>query len=489
GEFSGQSFGERATPAADITNDGLPEIAVSIVSNAGERSNYVIASNTYADGLVGPTNIGAGSNVGSFVQIPLDFASGDLFSAPPGFRRYNLLTAEASASGADVLVSESAPKQLTLFRAQNAASQPLLTPAADTQTSALAKIDYTIDALGFQVEARMIGDVNGDGANDIFAHFIRENVLPSSSGEPFYRQKFGIVFGETGGASAATITSTGLDIELIYPDDLEGTRGEVFVKALPDMTGDGRPEYLIAHPEYGAVEDEFDFVNARGAVYLIRSEALNVASGTIIDLAALAAAEGLAFDATAESPSDPNRLGRSLSLLADYDSDGFPTLLFTDDQFRLYAIDADDFLAMPSQSVTADFLSAGGVVLTPNGGTFAPVFPADAGDVDENGVADIMSPAEFGQDFLFFDGSIIANALATGGGSTIGTGAPIFTVDFSDFGNANTFSRSAPLFVPQANLYAVGFLGDADGTLVIIDRADVVDAATNSGFDTMSVTR
>ncbi len=487
-EFSNQDFAERATVLPDVTSDGVPEIGVSVVSNRGERSTYLIASETYADGATGGGSIGVAANVGSFVQSVLPFDSTDLFSTPPGFARFNLITGASSASGADILVSESAPKQLTLFRAANATPQPLLTQGADTQTSALPRLAYTIDAAGFQVEARMIGDVNGDGANDIFAQFIRENLLPASGGEPFYRQKFGVIFGETGSATAATITSTALDIELIYFDDFEATRGEVLIEQVPDITGDGRPEYVIGHPEYAAVEDEFDTVFARGAVFLIRSEALNATSGIVIDLRTLTSGQGVALDFTAEATSD-NRIGRSLSILPDFDNDGSATLFFTDDSNSQYVIDANDFLAMPSQAVTADFIAAGGARIEPTGSSFAPIFPIAAGDINGDGTVDLMSPAEFGADVLFYDGAAYQNALAAGGGTGLSSGAPIFTVDLTDFGPSNAFFSNAPLFIPEADIYAVSFLGDNDGSLVIIERQDVIDALANSGFTEMFLTR
>ncbi|MDB5334439.1 MAG: hypothetical protein JWN70_58, partial [Planctomycetaceae bacterium] len=289
------------------------------------------------------------------------------------------------------------------------------------------------------------GDVNGDGLDDLW--------IGASSADPNGQTNAGagyLVFG--------TVEGTQASLNLA---NLNGTNGFSFVGgalqdnagysviAAGDVNGDGFADLLI-----GALRGDPNATNA-GQTYLVfggnaNLAALDAADGTVngrITLSSLNGTTGFAFNGSAAS----DYSGNSVAGAGDVNGDGFADLLIGAFQSDVNGTNSGRaFLIFGGQSNLASLDIAGGSVadgrinlsalngttgFVINGvlpGDFAGNSVANAGDVNGDGIADVLIGAsgadpngsKSGQSYLLFGGASNLAVLDAADGTTDGQIVP-----------------------------------------------------------------
>lgn len=372
GEAINQMFGAPIARIPDITGDGKEEIGVAVVSNRGPASAYVVSSEFYGSipkGLLSVSTLGTQGT--RFKQTP---------TAPAGeivFRngRANLLTAEKGGAGVDLLLSDAERKAFYLFQLSGPADYAALRGDIDPATVANS-IVYSADPAGHALQARLIGDVNGDDLNDIFVQEI--DVAPDTP------TTYGIIFGRVASTPAdRTRSANAFDISFnaITPKGTSSNNNEIprlIVQKLSDITGDGFPELVIA-PSVGG------FLSAgvlHRTSWLIKSPILRGPTPRTVSLTA-PSADPVTFM--------QNITPNAIVEIPDQDGDGLKTLVMNEGTFQegVKLIDGDDLNAV---SQTIDMSGPGVRKKSIGSGFMAPV-----GDLDGDGMDDfVLNAREFG---------------------------------------------------------------------------------------------
>ncbi|HCQ65145.1 MAG TPA: hypothetical protein DIU07_08285 [Rhodobacteraceae bacterium] len=313
------------------------------------------------------------------------------------------------------------------------------------------KGDAPGDNAGWSVSGA--GDVNGDGIADFIVGAPDGDDRGLSAGEAY------VVFGRdvAGGAAAfGTIDLSDLDPadgfiiqgagrnDLDYPDDI-GSRTGVSVSGVGDVNGDGIDDLIVGAPDMELGYEQ------RGGAYLIfgRDVAGGAAAFGTIDVDTLDPADGIFFRGNVDYdlPYAFDREGYSVSGAGDVNGDGFADLIIgapLGDRGgfgagEAYVIYGGDLAAKAGSSGSIRLyslsLSNGFIIRGDASRDAAAASVSDAGDVNGDGIADLIVGAPGGD-----DGGADAGEAYVVFGRDVSGGADAFTtIDLSDLDPADGF--------------------------------------------------
>jgi hypothetical protein len=247
------------------------------------------------------------------------------------------------------------------------------------------------DRLGYSVAG--VGDLNGDGMDDIAAGAPQANANGGDSGRTY------VVFGKDNGdvvqRDDLLAGTGGFSIEGAVADDLSGFQ----VVALPDMNEDDVPDLAVGAPMYGFD----DTVTGAGKIYVV------FGSDSQIQLSEVAAGTG---GYVIEGETEGDRVGAIVGGGDDVDGDGIPDLVIgaavkdpTVDPGKAYVVwgknDGDPIALADVAGGTGGWLfegEAGGV------GASVDTVP----DISGDGFAEVvfgapLASATKGRAFVFFE--------------------------------------------------------------------------------------
>ena len=444
GEDGNPGFGIPLMRLPDYTGDGNFEIAVSNITGSGPASAYTITSDFLSANTEASLTMDETLNTGARFTTESNF---DVGPVPHILSSLN----QADGSGVDMLLStaENFSSKLYLIPLEDAADVTAIDGNTDPSTIP-DTISYTFNETDGSPRAQLIGDVNGDGLNDIGAIFIdgTDNI-----------GRAGIIFGRIRPADGSTIAA---DLDVTFETSSEFfTQGfgnpEPMIQMISDVDGDGLSDMIISQPNFGNEN-----------VFYLKSAALGTASATAIDLDNL--------NLNTQGFKLRNHTLRSLTEGPDYDADGIPTLLFFADTNELIAIDGDDFAASDpenlqrlygdtSSTLTASQFMGDGVMVS---------------DLNDDGFPELLGTSRFRQAVQVLDGSVLKNAVVDNPGS-YNDGVSVFEVDLINFVAGNFDLTDAPLYLPNQGLYVAAY-GSSNqtvidsGTVVVFKESDVKDA-------------
>lgn len=457
GEAVNQMFGGSTISIPDITGDGKPEVGTSIMSGLGPASAYIIGSEFYGSVSSGPLNVSTlGNNGTKFLQTPYTTTPVSLNrSITQQNLRANMLTARASSTGVELLLSDAPSRKLYLWDIRSPSDYASLRGSVDPASSSSA-IVYSFDPAGGVQEGRLIPDVNGDGRNDIFVQSVQK---------PGGGTTFGIIFGRPL-ASAGDRQRTGaFDITLTTSEKLGTYLPYLVIHLASDMDRDGFPDLIISAPaKMDLYSDHFSGPD----MWVIRSNVLRSTASVSINLDAITSSQGryIVRDAF------------TLLEVDDLDNDGLKSLYVGFDGRSSAAgiIDGDDFLAGNLGSPPGRFVTPG------IGRDYAAI-----GDVDGDSIPDFVTAP-----LLAKQGQVVQ-------GGAVKTGfisAPAITggriIQMNQAISYSQFESRHPSYLKESELVAFGFasvdgingvasdVGSTAGRIVLVKEADIRRALTST---------
>ena len=442
GEAWKQPFGAFLTAIPDLTGDGTAELVAPISGETnGQTSAYV---------FTGEFLTGAPSDM-SLVSGATDFGTRFQETGVDGSRQYNYLSALAKpdGTGTDLLLSEAAKDRLVLLSLANPADFEAIKGNINPDLLS-EKIVYTF-ANG-QNEGRLIGDVNGDGVNDIFVRPMETVATP---------QSMGIIFGETLTTNPSRTRSGTFDITLTTSKTSQFFNYGTLVKSwfsvqlLPDADGDLSPELVIT--------DEY--------LWYVRGSSLQTAGTIDLD------------SPSAGHVSWPNDLDvYSVAVMPDVDGNGIYSLAIgLGDAIHLYDGSAFANLGFnaPRRRITRESISIGGLL-------------ADAGDLDGDGLSELIAANVNRTDPTIVNGRVLARTSDT----VLAGTEDHLVIDLSAHVGIAQVALAVPLNLADDNKLVFGFAASnaqyepnspyTSGRIVIVDR-DVVAEAVKSGAPDMII--
>jgi hypothetical protein len=452
GETPEEAFGASIEAVPDITGDGELEFVVGSHSASPTAKGYLITSNFLN---AGPGGVVSVSQMGSQGTRFTDSAA-----ALP-FENTYLSARTNPSAGVDLLVSDVRTNKLYLFSGLTAASYNALPDQVQLDTAA-GVTTYNLPPgqpfAGRLHEGRLIGDLNHDGRNDIFARTFSDNAPQTSE----YTADFGIYFGRPAGvnsvaadfdiALSAYFGVTGNDICVGHADAPWPRCVSLFDALLvSDIDGDSSDELAIVSP-------------ARHAAWFVYGRSLT-APGTI-NLDTFAANAGFAHRDTGYNFS-------SLAQTDDYDSDGAPSVVMTlGEQSDTILLDTKELpsTAFPINDppgVTVSIANTGG------GGAFA----ISLGDLDGDGLAEVLLT-----DTVFRAQVMRGSSLRQMSQNTFPTYPPI-AIRFADSFFYPDTTAGRPAFLPQGDRIAFPLIHrspsagvPSSGRIVFLDIDVIKDA-------------
>jgi hypothetical protein len=460
GEAMNQLFGAPMTSIPDVTGDGKPEIGVSIQSGLGPASAYIISSEFYGSIARGQLNVSTLGNAGArFAQTPVT-------TNPPNLNRAfaqqslrpNLLTALPAASGVEILLSDAERKKLYLWKLSAAADFNAFRGAVNPDAIS-GGITYSFDPAGPAQEGRLIGDVNGDGVNDIFVQSVR-----AASGS-----RLGIIFGRaSAGPGDLTRSGNTFDIEFISATRFGGlSLPYIAVQTIPDADRDGNRELALSVPSQSSILADQSFGSS--FIWVIKSGVLRAGIPQSINLDSLTAAQGIriagfnAFD---------------FIEIDDLDGDGLKSILVPSGQGGGTIVDGDELL-------TSGFGAARGVQLF--AGSILPGnFLGAGGNLDGDAADDfVASPGGTGLTFVLRGGPV-KSGLVTAPAAPTGS----LQIDLRRVLGYSQFEGRAPVYLKESGLIGFGIMSiagingiasgaaETSGKIILVKETDIRRAVT-----------
>ncbi|WP_270933141.1 beta strand repeat-containing protein [Falsiroseomonas oryzae] len=337
-----------------------------------------------------------------------------------------------------------------------------------------------------------IADLNGDGTAEILVGAPGSDAAGIDAGATY------VVWGRDGDDTTVALTDVaGGAGGFRITGEAEGDEAGSALASLADLNGDGKAEILVGAPgsDAGGVD--------AGAAYVVFGKA----TGAAVDLAAVAVGTG-GFRITGATPGE--RVGSVLAALGDVNGDGRRDILLGADGIAYVVFGKADRAEVDLAAVAA---GAGGFAILPEGaGDLSAIAVAGGGDLNRDGVADIVIGASHNDEGGFNAGAVYvvwggakgpvdlsAIALGAGGAKVVGaagslTGSSVAVApDMNGDGAAELIigspgasgERVSVLYAPaawQPDLNVYGTNGDdalgvgAGGLHVIGDGADSIYA-------------
>jgi Ca2+-binding RTX toxin-like protein len=306
--------------------------------------------------------------------------------------------------------------------------------------------DAASDLAGLSVSSA--GDVNGDGIDDLIVGAPSGDDGGSSAGEAY------VIYGMAG-TSRGTVDLTGLTAAdgFIIQGDAEGDQAGRSVSSAGDVNGDGIADVIVGAP--GGDSGGPD----AGASYVIYGGSAS-GFGAVVDLSTLGAAHGFIIQGDAAE----DLAGSSVSSAGDVNGDGIDDLIvgarYGDDggsaAGEAYVIYGVAGAARGTVDLTGLAAADGFVIQGDAAGDVAGRSVSSAGDVNGDGIDDLIIGARYGDD----------------GGSNAGEAYVIYGVAGSTRGTLDLTglaSRPADGFIIQGDAgadfagFSVSSAGDVNG--------------------------
>ncbi len=304
-----------------------------------------------------------------------------------------------------------------------------------------------LDSLGWRVTG--VGDVNGDGVDDVLMSAPNADGSNASSGVTY------VLYGRTGAFDASTSAaalsfSTGFVINGENGGDFNGSS----IGSIGDFNGDGAADFIIG--AFGASPNG----NSSGASYVVFGQAANF--GAALNLSALNGANG--FQINGEAAFDLS--GNTVAGAGDINNDGFDDVIIgasaadpngsrSGASYIVFGTSA----GMPANLNLSTLDGTNGFQI--NGAAFddqADGAVAAAGDVNGDGIDDVIISARYADP----GGSNSGAAYVVFGKDTAVSGAFLANVELSALNGANGF-RITGAAAGDAIGRSVASLGDING--------------------------
>jgi hypothetical protein len=458
-----QLFGFPLAAIPDVTGDGKLDILAGSQSGLGGISSYILASETAINATTGDFALKA---LGS-LQVLSNFGTSFLQKGTlPVTQRYSFISglAAASGSGTDILISDANEDALYLLPIRTSANQAALKGELIDPNAVANRARMQFPA-GYSVFARLIGDINGDGVNDVF-------VRSAKSGASF--NEFRIFYGPSNLGQAKVDLPWVAGPRFLFAGGgflSPPLRPEPFlVKLVSDFTGDNKPDLFIS------------FNSSPARAWMIKSEQLTKmvaagAAGPALNLETLTSAEGgRQLDAGYSSYDE----------WIDIDNDGQKTRVFgAQSGFRVTAVDGDDMaFSLPMMNGVPSFINNAKNLSTIDGRAINSV--AVIPDIDDDSIPDfLVGSVSSYTDLYVLKGSALRAFILQG---TPIAPTDTFLVSISRLVTYSQFRSSQPVYLPDSKTFVIGVVNtnefdSAEGTAgrVVMFSFDSLKAALKSG--------
>jgi Ca2+-binding RTX toxin-like protein len=243
--------------------------------------------------------------------------------------------------------------------------------------------DVDSDRAGFSVSSA--GDINGDGFADLIVGAPYGDNGGDRAGEAY------VIFGKAGATRAdIDLTSLAASDGFIIQGDVAGDQAGLSVSSAGDINGDDFADLIVGAPRGG------NGGGYAGEAYVIFGKA--VATRTNIDLTSLAASDGFIIQGDVAY----DQAGFSVSSAGDINGDGFADLIVGapgggSAAGEAYVIFGKAGAARANIDLTFLAASDGFIIQGDVAGDQAGISVSSAGDINGDGLADLIVGAPFGE--------------------------------------------------------------------------------------------